>query len=160
MSGRYVGTPLLDRILDRLDADHMTRFTVLNSLLNNLIRCLHTSSSFVYAELDIDESRQVIPLVPFLLETLPILPVVSPYPRDAQRAVPSAEVASQGHSMRSLGSDKGRDRALREQFLTPSPRECTSPSSLPSVRWKRHESVMNSAMNSMGRGPKRCPTEV
>ena len=31
------------------------------------------------AELDIDESRQVIPLVPFLLETLPTLPLVSPY---------------------------------------------------------------------------------
>jgi hypothetical protein len=31
------------------------------------------------AELDIDESRQVIPLVPFLLETLPTLPPVSPY---------------------------------------------------------------------------------
>ncbi len=30
------------------------------------------------AELDIDESRQVIPLVPFLLETLPTLPLVSP----------------------------------------------------------------------------------
>ncbi len=31
------------------------------------------------AELDSDESRQVIPLVPFLLETLSILPLVSPY---------------------------------------------------------------------------------
>ena len=31
------------------------------------------------AELDIDESRQVIPLVPFLLQTLPTLPLVSPY---------------------------------------------------------------------------------
>src|SRR5260370_6984345 len=48
MIGRYVGTTSLDRILDRLDADHMTRFTVINSPLNNLIRCLHTSSSFVY----------------------------------------------------------------------------------------------------------------
>ncbi len=47
MIGRYVGTTLLDRILDRLDANHMTLFTVINSPLNNLIRCLHTSSSFV-----------------------------------------------------------------------------------------------------------------
>ena len=31
------------------------------------------------AELGIDESRQVISLVPFLLETLPTLPLVSPY---------------------------------------------------------------------------------
>ncbi len=31
------------------------------------------------AELDSDESRQAIPLVPFLLETLPTLPLVSPY---------------------------------------------------------------------------------
>jgi hypothetical protein len=45
--GRYVGTTLLDSILDRLDADQMTLFTVLNSPLKNLIRCLHTSSSFV-----------------------------------------------------------------------------------------------------------------
>ena len=30
-------------------------------------------------ELDIDESRQIIPLVPFLLETLPTMPLVSPY---------------------------------------------------------------------------------
>jgi hypothetical protein len=48
MIGRYVGTTVLDRILDRLDADQMTLFTVLNSLLNNLIRCLHPSSSLVY----------------------------------------------------------------------------------------------------------------
>jgi hypothetical protein len=48
MIGRYVGTTLLERILDRLDADQMTLFTVINSPLNNLIRCLHTSSSFVY----------------------------------------------------------------------------------------------------------------
>jgi len=47
MIGRDVGTTLLDRILDRLDADQMTLFTVINSPLNNLIRCLHTSSSFV-----------------------------------------------------------------------------------------------------------------
>src|SRR5260370_26342426 len=33
-------------------------------------------------------------------------------PRDAQRAVPSAEVASQARSMRSLCSDKGSERAL------------------------------------------------
>jgi hypothetical protein len=51
-------------------------------------------------------------------------------PRDAQRAVPSAEVASQDRSMLSLGSDKGRDRTLREQFLTPMPSSCTSPSLL------------------------------
>ena len=48
MIGHYVGTTLLDRILDRLDADHMTLFTVINGPLNNLIRCLHTSSSLVY----------------------------------------------------------------------------------------------------------------
>jgi len=46
MIGRYVGTTLLDRILDRLDADRMTLFTVINSPLNNWIRCLHTLSSF------------------------------------------------------------------------------------------------------------------
>jgi hypothetical protein len=39
---------LLDRILDRLDADQMTLFTVINSPLNKLLRCLHTSSSFIY----------------------------------------------------------------------------------------------------------------
>lgn len=48
MIGRYVGTTLLDRILDRLDADQMTLFTIINSPLNKLIRCLHRSSSFVY----------------------------------------------------------------------------------------------------------------
>jgi hypothetical protein len=46
ISGRYVGTTLLDRILDRLDADRMTLFTVLNSPLNHWIRGLHTFSSF------------------------------------------------------------------------------------------------------------------
>ena len=46
MIGRYVGTTLLDSILDRLDADHMTLFTVITSPLNNWIRCLQTSSSF------------------------------------------------------------------------------------------------------------------
>ena len=39
---------MLERILDRLDADQMTLFTVLNSPLNHWIRCLHTSFSFVY----------------------------------------------------------------------------------------------------------------
>ena len=48
MIGRDVGTTLLDRILNRLDANHMTLFTVLKSLLKHLIGCLHTSSSFVY----------------------------------------------------------------------------------------------------------------
>ena len=33
-------------------------------------------------------------------------------PRDAQRAVPSAEVASQARSIRSLFPDKGSERAL------------------------------------------------
>src|SRR6266567_7020238 len=50
------------------------------------------------------------------------------FPRDAQRAVPSAEVPSQARSMLSLGSDNGRDRALREHFLTPRPSSCTLPS--------------------------------
>src|SRR2546425_1675100 len=40
MIGRYVGTTLLDSILDRLDTDHMTLFTIITSPLNNWIRCL------------------------------------------------------------------------------------------------------------------------
>ena len=44
------------------------------------------------AELDIDESRQVIPLVPFLLETLPTLPLVSPYRAPAYLVNMSIEI--------------------------------------------------------------------
>jgi hypothetical protein len=50
MIWRYVGTTLLDTILDRLNADRMTLFTVINSRLNRLIRCLHVSSSFVSSQ--------------------------------------------------------------------------------------------------------------
>jgi hypothetical protein len=49
-------------------------------------------------------------------------------PTGCATSCPSAEVAGHSRSMRSLGSDKGSERALREPFLTPSPRECTSPS--------------------------------
>ncbi len=45
---------------------------------------------------------------------------------------------------------------IEKQLLTPRPSECTSPSLVLSVRRKRHERVMNSAMTSiMGRGPTR-----
>jgi hypothetical protein len=42
-------------------------------------------------------------------------------------AVSWAEVAGPSRSMLALVADTGRDRALQELFLTPSPSECTSP---------------------------------
>jgi hypothetical protein len=70
-----------------------------------------------------------------------------------QPAVRWAEVAGHARSMRSREASTRRDRALGEPLLTPRKSSCPSPSPLSSVRCKRHESVMDSAMNTvLGRG--------
>jgi len=69
--------------------------------------------------------------------------------RMPQPAARWAEVAGHARSMRSREASTRRDRALGEPLLTPRKSSCPSPSPLSSVRCKRHESVMDSAMNTV-----------
>jgi len=62
-------------------------------------------------------------------------------------------VAGHDRSMRSREASAGQDRTLQELFLTPVSQRVHLALPRPSIRWKRHESVMNSVMNTaLGRG--------